>query len=694
MVLLLLAGLVAYNWTLLTHPILIMSKLLILWNERMQAGPFTYWWGDLVRTVEVRDNVAYVGLGTRLGVVDVTDPQQPTLIRTVDLFGIVHGLALQGNVLYCAHGASGMSAFDISDPVHPIEQGQFSIQGYGMHVAPMKDNHLLFSNEAGGWYVLDVKNPASLIPVWHSEGGWANAARVVGDIAYILDGYTGVAVYDVSAPEHPVHLTTVSIQLPSEVFEIDPPPIWLEQQDGYAYVSNGPDGMRVLDVHDPAKARVVAHLPLESFSYTVAVRGTRAYMANLERGLVVIDISNPLAPHALRTIPTRGNSYDIILRGNRGYLSDGANGFMILDLTDPDLPREIGYYHVTARTRGVTLRGDRLVTADAGDGIRIFDVKDRRQPRLLGSMDTPGLARKAALDGDTIYVVDVLGGFQKVDASKPDAPRIVQTFAREEHPWGLCREGDFLYCAMGSHGFSIFDTRQDPPRRVFNSYEVESEQHTKENGNSSAPGDVNGAASPARRPGDGYTIDAAKAGSLAFTGDLLIGLAIYDTTDPRHATQLGRYGGIDLWHFDTLSRGGASTVIGVFADGKRAYLASYNRGLEIINVDDPTKPVREGHLAVPGYSYGVWKDGNQVCLTTYGGDLYIIDATNPAQPREKKRLSFDGQLLDVVCEGQTAYVAAGTAGLLMVDLESGQHTAIPVAEWQARHTAATASLVQ
>ena len=179
-VLLLGVGLVAYNWTLLTHPQLIASKLLLLWNERMQEGPFTYWWGDLVRTVEVEGNTAYVGLGTRLGVVDVSDPRNPKLVRTVDLQGIVHGFTLRDNVLFCAHGASGMSTFDVSNPVDPIRVGKFAFPGYGMHVAPLKDNHVLFSNEAGGWFVLDVSDPATLVPVFHAPGGWINAARVIG----------------------------------------------------------------------------------------------------------------------------------------------------------------------------------------------------------------------------------------------------------------------------------------------------------------------------------------------------------------------------------------------------------------------------------------------------------------------------------------------------------------------------------
>jgi len=655
-VLLLLAGAVLYNWTLITHPLLLFARVFEQINDRIQDGPLTYWWGDLVRTIEVKDTTAYVGLGTRLGVVDVADPAKPTLLDTFDLHGIVHGFARRGNTLFCAHGASGMSSFDVSDARHPIRLSHFSLPGYGMHVALMKNGYILFSNERGGWYVVDAKDPANMVPVRRVEGGWVSAARVYGDIAYVLDGYDGVVVYDVSSPENPVRLTSVPIQLPMKIYQPDPPPIWLDVQNGYAYVSNESDGMRVIDVHDPAHAKAVAHLPLDSYSYTVAVRGNRAYMANLELGLVVIDVSNPLDPKVLRSIPSRGNGYDLVFDGDRGYLSDGAQGFMILDFADADDPREIGYYRVAARTRGVALHDDMLVTSDAGDGIRIFDVHDRRRPRLLGSVDTPGLARESSVDGKAIYVVDVLGGFQEIDASDPTAPKIARTFALQEHPWGLYRDGDFLYCAVGNHGFSVFDLRESPPRDVFN------------------------CCNQTLRGGDGYAIDTAKAGDLAFCGDVMLGLTVFDVKDPLNAAELGHYK-IDRWNLGNLyRRAGATTVIGIFADRRRAYLAGYDRGLEVINLDHPDQPQLQGQLTVPGHSYGVWKqqDDKQACLTTYEGDLYLVDVADPTNPRQQKRIRLPGQLWDVVCEDHTAYVAAGTEGLLVVNLDDETYTSIPV----------------
>lgn len=636
----------------LLHPRLLAAKLngLIIW--RTLAGPIKTWWGDLVRTVEVHENAAYVGLGTQMGVLDISDPRQPVLLRTFDLYGVVHGFIRHGSTLFCAHGSGGMSSFDVTHPLDPVHLERLALPGYGMHVALLEHDRLLLSNEMGGWDILDVSDPANMIPVAHFDGGWVSAARVYGNIAYVLDGWKGVTVYDMTNPERPVELANVPIQLPKDIYEPDPPPIWLEVQDGYAYVSNSSDGLRVIDVHEPAKAKAVGHLPLPGYSYTVAVRGNRAYMANLALGLAVIDISDPVHPLLMHSIATPGNAYDIILRATRGYLADGASGMMILDFTDPDHPAPMGYFHVPARTRGVTLDGERLVTADAGDGIRIFEVADRLKPRLLGSLDTPGLAARVAVRGERIYVADVLGGFVIVDAAAPTQPRVLRHFAGEEHPWDINADGDYLYAAMGHHGFSIFGLRTDPPAPVFNRYTT-----------------LGG--------GFGYTISIAKTGNLALSGDLIGGLTVYDVKDPAQATRLGDFpSGLNPTQF--LRQGLASSVTAITSEGERAYLAGYSRGLEIVDLADPSKPKLAGRLKTRGHAYGVWKDADRLCVTTHEGYLSLVDVTEPSRPRLTREIPVPGELFDVVCEGEVAYVAAGSAGLAVVDLSSGRSDTYPV----------------
>ena len=220
---LLLVGLVAAaNLRYLRYPDLLKAKIMGYAIARTLSGPIRYWWGDLVRTVEVHGDAAYIALGTQMGVLDMTTPSSPHLLETFDFLGVVHGFVRKGEILFCASGSGGLISFDVTSPLEPVVLQTFIPPGYGMHVALVKEDLLLLSYEVAGWYILDVSDPADMVPLSHVEGGWVSSARVDGDVAYILDGHEGVVLYDVSDPAKPVRLGTVPIQLPKDIYEPDP----------------------------------------------------------------------------------------------------------------------------------------------------------------------------------------------------------------------------------------------------------------------------------------------------------------------------------------------------------------------------------------------------------------------------------------------------------------------------------------
>jgi hypothetical protein len=112
----------------------------------------------------------------------------------------------------------------------------------------------------------------------------------------------------------------------------------------------------------------------------------------------------------------------------------------------------------------------------------------------------------------------------------------------------------------------------------------------------------------------------------------------------------------------------------VALEGKRAYVARYNRGLAIVDLSVPAAPREVERLALDGYVYGVALDGDRLCASTYDGSLYVARRAGPNEAfRVEHRWRVPGELFDVRCRGGTAYVAAGTAGLAVVDLETGRY---------------------
>ena len=88
-----------------------------------QTGGATY-------AVAVQDNYAYIGVGPRLVILDVSDPTQPTLTgQSAPLPETIERIKVSGNLAYIADGVSGIYIFDISDPADPSQLGHYDTDG-------------------------------------------------------------------------------------------------------------------------------------------------------------------------------------------------------------------------------------------------------------------------------------------------------------------------------------------------------------------------------------------------------------------------------------------------------------------------------------------------------------------------------------------------------------------------------------
>ena len=102
---------------------------------------------------------------------------------------------------------------------------------------------------------------------------------MVGQRAYLADGYRGVKVFDVSQPTNVIQLGS----FPSRE-------AWKVRVHGsLAYVANGLDGLLVLDVSNSAQIIEVGRVTTGGYARDVRVAGSRIYLANGEWGLTVLE---------------------------------------------------------------------------------------------------------------------------------------------------------------------------------------------------------------------------------------------------------------------------------------------------------------------------------------------------------------------------------------------------------------------
>ncbi|MBI5114864.1 hypothetical protein HZA56_00145 [Candidatus Poribacteria bacterium] len=110
---------------------------------------------------------------------------------------------------------------------------------------------------------------------------------------------------------------------------------------------------------------------------------------------------------------------------------------------------------------------------------------------------------------------------------------------------------------------------------------------------------------------------------------------------------------------------------GVAVSGSYAYVTSYNYGLDIIDVSDPSSPQIVGSTPIAGEAMAVAVSGQYAYVTGWGGDgLQVVDISEPSAPSVVGSAGVMSSGVAVSVSGFYAYVAAQFGGLQIVDVSN------------------------
>ncbi|MEZ4367061.1 MAG: hypothetical protein R2939_12370 [Kofleriaceae bacterium] len=207
-------------------------------------------------------------------------------------------------------------------------------------------------------------------PRW-SQGLSVNV-RVVDEVAYLARYQDGLRIVDVADPAAPVELGHLPTEFGGDEIYNDVKLVDGPAATRYALMASSVAGVVVVDVTQPSTPTVVAHLgtpPSPGATvdiHTLSVDGGRAYLANLDTGLEIWDVTTPTAPVRLggfaRSQPF-GFLHDLFVDGDRAYLNWWDAGMVVVDVADPAAPVElgrfVGYGEHTSHSSWVTEVGGR-----------------------------------------------------------------------------------------------------------------------------------------------------------------------------------------------------------------------------------------------------------------------------------------------------------------------------------------------
>ena len=301
----------------------------------------------------------------------------------------------------------------------------------------------------------------SLLGVSDTTGS-ATKITVSGNIVYVADDASGLAIIDVSDPANPgtpVYMDTTGYALGVAV------------RGNYAYVADGPSGLHIIDVSDPSSPSLLSTFETDGYASDVTLSddGTKAYVADGSSGLHIVNVSDSVNPSSSGLFNTGGQALGIALSSDssKAYVANGESGILIVDVSDASNLYSFGSLATLGNASGVTLSADGTIAyvANGSAGFQVVDVNYASEPVLLGELDTPGTAVdvELATDGNIAYVADGESGLQIINIKSSSSPQLLGSFRdSSEIPSSasgvaLSADGTKAYVANDNIGLQIID---------------------------------------------------------------------------------------------------------------------------------------------------------------------------------------------------------------------------------------------
>lgn len=195
------------------------------------------------------------------------------------------------------------------------------------------------------------------------------------------------------------------------------------------------NGVRILDVGQPRRIRLVGEVELADVSF-LAAAGNLLYLLRHQGLLEVYDLADPTAPQRLSQLSGLGNPRSLTLPDEAGLvlIADGELGLVRADLSDPTDPTLIDHQPVAGTVMDLTRTAEQVYVAVGSAGVETFELT-ADPPRSLGAVPLTGTATQVAVADGLVWVAG-LDGFSVLRQQR-GAPPLPHAFEPTER-FSLC----------------------------------------------------------------------------------------------------------------------------------------------------------------------------------------------------------------------------------------------------------------
>lgn len=647
----------------------------------------------------VQGTIAYLGEGTTVTILDVSEPASPRKLASLTFPALVWDMETDGSLLFVANGnTGGVQIVDVSTPATPRILGSYDTPGVALRVDAL-DNRVYVADSIAGLHILDVSNPSDPTLLGsYTDGDMVNGVQVVGSIAYVADDTLGLLVLDVSTPTNPVLLGRHELPQYSYNLHVEENLVYM-----LSYLPDPPydekkppsdnDELHIIDVSNPSAPQRVGLYKGLFAAENLAVEQGMVAIADGSRGLKIVDARDPSAPFLVGTYPVSGWAEDVALHDQRVFIASDEEGLLIVNIGEPTIPTLLGRYDVIGWVYDIAVQEEHTYIAAGENGLHILDQQDNLLGTFRFASETPPIVEDIAVSGSLAYVgtnvidienlSEVTSILHIYDISTPSEPVLLGHYDMQHRIVNMDVVGTTVYLAMGDDGLYILDAR-DPahpvlaytdPRATFDVQVDQTIAYVV--GDGLAVLDVSDPTSPIVI---GETQDISGTTLVVHQGIAYISLAnflFFVHVNPNDANFLAfldmTYQAEELVISDVLVLDGLVYI----ASGSLSSSANAENGrLDIVDVSDGS------HLTVrASLVQDTW--GIRTTFASAGDILYVATAQNRLdvfdlrEPTNPERISTYepsisanySPVLDVTLAGNQAFLATGPKGFDILDVQ-------------------------
>ncbi len=600
------------------------------------------------------------------------------------LGGRGYGVAVQGNYAYVGEGSS-LLVVNISNPSTPALVGRLAMPGMVMDIA-LFGQYAYVANADAGVQVVDISNPAApALKGFYTTPGSASGISILGGQAYVADG-AGLQILGLANPTLPALLSATNLQGDAAADVV----VQATTNGVFAYLSAGWE-LVIIEVSQPLAPVLRGHVGLESSSGSIAVSGRYAFAA-FGNGIRVADVSNPDIP---RDLGMKYTDVGTVTAANNLLYAIGPGGFQLFSFSGGTLSRVGANANIKSSGKNMIVFGGRAYFAGGAEGFGVVDVSNSSSPSLLSAFSDSGLYGDydcAAVSGNYLYVGSS-SGLKVFDVSKPGQAIAVGQYSAVATSLGqvLLKGGVAYVHGRSTAGITILNvsTPASPSLLTTIPYTTVSPSKIALSGNllyiagqseSSQPRfiavDVSSPSSPSVRGSRDFTSFSGSANSVAVNGTkAVVGIdpsggptqvKVLDISDLSNPTERG-----------TLSNVGHLGDIQLSDDGRYAFVADRDNNFRILEVSDVNNPIQvaSNHMTARPWSLTVRGNVAYVAAWWPSAGIYAFDVSSPTAPSLVKSYltpeSAYGVVFanDLVSQQDVMFVANYAGGLAVLKVK-------------------------